>query len=76
MHHDHDLKKLNFDIMTAPKGNRGGCLCAKCLLPCCWIRSSLQFDMQHDHVLKKVEFDLLILKVVRGVEGWGGVSVG
>ena len=42
MQHDHVLKKLNFDILTLPKGwggggrgGGGGGLQAKYLLPCC-----------------------------------------
>ena len=55
MEHDHDLKKINFDLLTPTPGSLGGRwgegrgLRAKYLLTCCSIRDSPLFDMQHDH---------------------------
>ena len=55
MQHNHDLKKLSFDLLTLRVD--GGGVYGKYLLPCCCIRDSLLFDMQHDHILKKSNFD-------------------
>ena len=46
MQHDHDLKKLNFDLLTPYPGSGMGVVCGgkglrvKYLLPCCCIRDS------------------------------------
>ena len=72
MHHDHVLKKLNFDLLTPSPGF--GVARGVCWQNICYhvstIRDSNKFEMQHNHVLEKLTFDLLTPSPGFGV-GWG-----
>ena len=76
MQHEHNVKKLNFDLLTPPPGSGdrgvrarvgGGGLRAKYLLTYCCIPDY--------HVLKKLNLDLLT-SPGSGVGGGGKVAAG
>ena len=69
------MKKLNFDLLTPTagswEGGGDGAAGKTQLLAFCYIRDSLQINIQHDHALKKLNFDLL----TPPPESGGGVVV-
>ena len=73
MHHDHVLKKLNFDLLATSTGSGVGS--AGIILATMLLHFVIPFTLklQHDHILKKLNFDLLAQSTGSG--GGGGGSL-